>query len=85
MVCGDGPQVLGALDLVVARFGDRADGTAGDALAADALREKEAVGVVVSIGPGRGRDLKPGHDRAHAYGLAQARDQAIAEAKGAQP
>ena len=71
--------------LVVAPLTDGAHGAALDTDGAVLPGEEVTVGVMVAVGARRGRQGQAGDDRAAAHGLAQRRDEAVAEPEGAQP
>ena len=66
-------------------LGDGLNRTSRHALSAGPLRKKEAVCVVVGIGPGGGGDPDARHHGAGAHGLPAPGDQPIAEAECPQP
>lgn len=74
-----------ASGLVVALLGDGAHGTAPDTDGAVLFREEATVGVMVAVGARRRRNPEAGDDRPATHGIAERRDEAVAETEGAQP
>ena len=85
IILGNREEMPATGGLMLTRFCDGLHWASLYTDSANALRKKEAVLMMVRIGPGRGRDSDSGNNRSRAHRFTNRGDQAIAKPEGSKP